>query len=440
MHILFLTHYFPPEVNAPASRTFENCSRWVKDGHRVTVLTCAPNHPKGVVYPGYSNKWSQWEEQSGVSVLRVKTYVTANEGIFKRTLNYLSYMASATLFAKSVRDVDLVISTSPQFFCGVAGLFVARLKRRPWLLEIRDLWPESIVSVGAMRDSRVIRVLERLERFLYHHADHLVVVTNAFKGHIVDRGVAPERISVVTNGADIGRFKPLPKENKVSRELGLTGKFVVSYIGTHGMAHGLDIVLKAADRLRHVDHLLFLLVGDGADRENLLREKERMGLSNVVMLPQQPKEMMPEILAASDVCMVLLKKADLFKTVIPSKIFEAIAMERPVILGVDGESRLIVETAQCGLFIEPGNDAELADAVMTLYSDRDLTERLGRNGRRTLEAAFDRDTLSQRYIEVLKAVCKGERDFEKAACIAGAAGKASSTERQPASTVFLVRG
>lgn len=406
MHLLFLTHYFPPEVNAPASRTFENARRWVKAGQRVTVLTCAPSHPRGIVYAGYRNALWQWETLDGIRVLRVMTYLSANKGFLGRILNYLSYMVAATLLSTLVRGVDLVVSTSPQFFCGMAGLWVARLKGRPWVLEIRDLWPESIIAVGAIRSRRVIRLLEGLETFLYRQADHLVSVTHSFREHIMGRGVPGHRISVITNGADLEQFNPLPKENveQLRLGLGLNGKFLASYIGTHGMAHGLDTVLEAARILQRREDICFLLVGDGADRDALLRKKQAMGLDNVLMMPQQPKETMPSFLAASDACMVLLKRNELFKTVIPSKIFEAMAMERPVILGVEGESRSIIEAARCGVCIEPESAEQLAAAVLQMRHDPGLVQRLGSNGRRCAVERYSRDRLASDYLEVLQTV------------------------------------
>jgi glycosyltransferase involved in cell wall biosynthesis len=401
MHILFLTHYFPPEVNAPASRTFENAKRWVKAGHKVTVITCVPNHPKGIVYAGYTNRLYQWEELEGIRVLRVGTYLSPNEGFIKRTANYVSYMISAILLSPLVRGVDVVVSTSPQFFCGMAGYFVSRLKRRKWVLEIRDLWPESIVTVGAIKQRQVIRFLEGLERFLYLHADHIISLTRAFKNHIMKKGVPEERISIITNGADLEMYKPLSRHNEVSKEYGLDNKFVASYIGTHGMAHALGTVLKAGKVLENEKGILFVLVGDGAEREALLKEKDRMELDNVLMLPQQPKEKMPGFLAASDVSMILLKKNDLFKTVIPSKMFEAMAMERPLVIGVDGESRQIVEDGQCGIYIEPENHEELARVVLKLYHDRELLKTMGENGKSYVENNYNREILAKKYLNTL---------------------------------------
>jgi glycosyltransferase involved in cell wall biosynthesis len=404
MHIAFLCHYFPPEVNAPASRTYENAKQWVKKGSKVTIITCAPNHPNGVVYPGYKNKLWQWDEKDGIRILRVKTIIGPNKGFVKRIANYISYMLFATMFCHLVKHVDVVVSTSPQFFCGLAGYFVSRRLKCPWILEIRDLWPESIIAVGAIKQKHVIRFLECIETFMYKKADHIICLTNAFKRFIMNRGIPEKKLSIVTNGADLQQFQPIIGRNEVEEEFGLAGKFVVSFIGTHGMAHGLDTVLEAADRLRDQPDMLFLLVGDGAERQRLSRKKEELGLNNVLMVGQQEKRLMPHFISASDACMVLLKKSDLFKTVIPSKIFEAMAMERPIIHGVEGESKEIIQAGKCGICIEPENHEALADAVLQLYSDKALCERLSSNGKSYVKQNFDRYNLADKYLKEIHEV------------------------------------
>ena len=404
MHILFLTHYFPPEVNAPASRTHENAKRWVRAGHKVTVITCAPNHPNGVVYPGYANRWRQWDEQDGVRVLRVKTWLSANKGVANRSFNYFSYLLSTAAFCRLVKGVDLVVSTSPQFFCGLSGYFVSRRLGCPWVVEIRDLWPESIHAVGAVRGRGLIGLLERIEFFLYRKPSHIVALTPAFKRHIAARGIPPEKIDVVTNGADLEQFRPLPKMNPFRERNDLNGKFVAAYVGTHGMAHALETVLEAAKRLEAQPQIRFLLVGDGAERENLLKRKEELGLKNVLMLPQQRKEQVPEILAASDACLVLLRRTELFKTVIPSKIFEAMAMERPIILGVDGQAREIVEQSGGGVFVEPENADQLAETVLRMSREPGWSEAMGKTGGEFVRRHYSRDELASRYLDVLRSV------------------------------------
>lgn len=404
MKILFLSHYFPPEVNAPATRTFEHCREWVRLGHEVTVVTCAPNHPRGKLYPGYKNRLIQRETLDGIQVIRLWTYLTANEGFLKRTLNYVSYMAAVTLAVPWLPKADVVVSTSPQFFNGLAGYTVSRLKRRPWVLEIRDLWPESILAVGAIRNRTLIRLLEWLEAFAYRKADRIVPVTDAFERYMmVERGVEAHKIQVIKNGVDLRFFSPHVDGESLAADLGLTGKFVAAYIGTHGMAHHLETVLEAAASIDHPD-IVFLLVGDGAERRRLLETRDRLGLRSVLMLEQLPKATMPALLSQTDVSLVLLKDMELFRTVIPSKIFESMAMEVPIILGVAGEARAIVEDAGAGLCITPESADELAAAVRRLHEDPELAQRLGRQGRRYVEERFDRDRLAQRYVDVLAAV------------------------------------
>ncbi len=338
MRILFLTHYFPPEVNAPASRTFEHCREWVQQGHEVHVLTCVPNHPAGRIYPGFRNRWLQHEDVAGIHVHRVLTLPAANAGLVARSANYLLYLLMATLVAPTLPKADVVISTSPQFLCGLAGYLVSGLKRAPWVLEIRDLWPESIVTVGAMRESWMTRVLGRLEAFAYRKADAIVSVTESFVPHIEARGGAG-KVTVITNGVDLAFYAPRDDGGALATEFGVEGKFVAAYVGTHGMAHGLDTVLRAAERLRDDSRIAFLLAGDGAEREHLIQQRDHLRLGNVFIVGQQPKERMPGIWALTDVSLVLLRKRPTFESVIPSKIFEAMAMARPIILGVRGESR-----------------------------------------------------------------------------------------------------
>lgn len=415
MRILFLSHYFPPEVNAPASRTFEHCKEWVRAGHRVTVVTCAPNHPRGVVYEGYRNRLWQREEREGIEIVRLWTYVTANEGFLKRTLSYVSFMLACMFAAPFLPRADVLITTSPQFFNGLAGYPVRLLKRIPWVLEIRDLWPESILTVGAIKNKFIIRCLSALESFAYRQADHIVPVTESFRRYMLDKGLPARKITVIRNGVDlkffVGGADAHAETQALRAKLGLEGKFVASYVGTHGMAHKLETVLEAAEKVRHRPEIVFLLVGDGAERRKLMQLREARGLTNVILLEQQPKEMMPQLWAISDVSLVLLKKSPLFTTVIPSKIFESMAMRKPLVLGVEGETKEIVEAAQAGIAIEPENAAELAAAVVRLFEDPARARELGGNGRRYVAAHFDRTVLAQRFLSVLSVLTERQGEL-----------------------------
>lgn len=378
----------------------------MNDGHNVTVVTCAPNHPQGRVYEGYRNRVFQRETVDGINVIRVWTFVTANEGFFKRTLNYLSYMCSAILVSLLLPKSDVVLSTSPQFFNGLAGYFVGRLLRIPWILEIRDLWPESIVAVGALRNPAIIKMLEWVERFAYHKADRIVPVTDAFKSYMLSKGIEADKIVVVKNGVDLTRYIPLDETSFLAEELGVKGKFVVSYFGTHGMAHHLETIFHAARRLTNSKDIVFLMVGDGAERQALVRMRDTMALDNVMMLEQQPKSRMRELWGLSDVSLVLLKKSDLFKTVIPSKIFESMAMAKPIILGVEGESAELIQAAQAGICIEPEHADDLAVRVLELSQKSGICQQLGTNGRKYVMKHFNRIVLARKLASVTETVCR----------------------------------
>ena len=403
MKILFLSHYFPPEVNAPATRTYEHCRRWVELGHEVTVVSCVPHHPMGKVYPGYRNRLIQHEYKDGIKAIKLYTYVTANEGFLKRTWNYVFYMMMAVTIAPFLPRADLVISTSPQFFNGLAGYFVSRIKRCPWVLEIRDLWPESILAVGAIKNARLIALLEWIERFVYRKADHIVPVTNAFRKHILARGGREADITVIRNGVDLRFFSPMEKDHRYAEQLGIDGKFVAAYVGTHGMAHGLDLLVEAAERLRERSDIVILLAGDGAERKRLEAEVERRGLTNIRLLGQLAKTEMPKLWAVTDVSLVILKKLDLFLTVIPSQIFESMAMKKPILLGVAGESAELLEESGAGICIEPDNLDQLVMAIEALAASDARRSELGERGRRYAQAQFDRTVLADRYEQLLVA-------------------------------------
>lgn len=404
MKILFLSHYFPPEVNAPANRTYEHCKEWVKSGHKVTVVNCVPHHPMGKVYPGYKNKFFQVEEKDGITAIKVWTYITANSGFLKRVLNYIFYMNMAILVAPFIGKADVVISTSPQFFNGLAGYFVSKIKHCPWILEIRDLWPESIVAVGAIRNRRIIAVLGWLEQFAYRKADRIVPVTNSFKEYIVRCGIDKSKLTVIRNGVDLSFYHHMDRDNKFADKIGVGDRFVASYVGTHGMAHGLDVILSAADKLREQTNIVFLLVGDGAERKRLGKDIKDQKLTNVILLGQLPKEDMPKIWSITDVSLVLLKKLDLFLTVIPSKIFECMAMKKPIILGVKGESSEIIEEAKSGICIEPENAGRLADSVQCICQDENLGKEFGENGLKYVTEHFNRIKLASEYEAILLSV------------------------------------
>ncbi len=407
MRILFFTHYFPPEGNAPASRTYETCKRWVRDGHEVCVITGVPSAPEGIVYEGYRKRlWPQRERMDGIEVLRVWSYVAPNRRVLRRILNFVSFMISATLSGLFVRRPNVVIATSPQLFCGWAGVLVSRARRLPFVLEIRDLWPDSILAVEALRQGLVIALLYRLEAWMYAAADHIVTVGEGYRRQLLGKGVEPEKLTVIPNGIDTELFYPLPPDPALRKELDLEGRFVCSYLGTIGMACGLRVVLDAAKLLRQrgIHDVVFLMVGDGAAREELEEEARREGLHEVRFLGRQPKRRVPALLAITDAALVHLKREPLFSTVLPSKIFEAAAMARPILLGVEGHAAQLVTENDMGLCFEPENAEQLVEALERLRADPELRRRLGENGHQLVTKSFNRDSLARQFLVLLDTV------------------------------------
>jgi glycosyltransferase involved in cell wall biosynthesis len=399
--ILFLTDNFPPETNAPALRTYEHARVWVEGGHSVTVITGAPNFPTGRVYEGYRNVPYSVEEMDGIRVVRVWTFMRPNEGRVRRSLDYLSFMFSSFPAALIQGRPDVVVGTSPQLLTVVSAWAVARLKQVPFVFELRDLWPESIAAVGAVNSERAIRSIASLADFLYHRADLVVSVTESFVEVLGQKGIPDDKMVVVRNGVNLEGFKPGPRDNGLREELGIDqDEFVATYVGTLGMAHGLASVIKTAEITRD-DRIRYLLVGEGAEKDGLEAEARRLGLENVTFAGRQPRERVPLILQASDAVIVHLRDDPLFSTVIPSKIFEAMAIARPIVLAVRGESAEIVSRAEAGLVTQPESPQELAEALRRLRSDPGLAERLGLNGRRAAEGEFCRRTAAARMLEAL---------------------------------------
>jgi glycosyltransferase involved in cell wall biosynthesis len=407
VHILFLSDNFPPEVNAPASRTHEHCRLWAQAGHRVTVITCAPNFPKGQLFPGYKNALWQTEMMDGIRVVRVWSYITAQTGMRARFTDYNSYVVMAGVASLFVGRVNVVVGTSPQFFTAIGAWIIGMVKRSPWVFELRDIWPESIKAVGEMQNApRALRWLENIELFLYRRADRIVSVTHSFRRSLGARGIDMSKIDVVTNGVDVGRFKPRAKDEDLVRQLGLEGRFVAGYIGTHGMAHALETLLLAAQQVKALpggEDFRFLFLGDGTRKEALKRQAHEMGLDNVVFVDSVPKDEVVRYWSLLDVSIIHLRRTELFTTVIPSKLFECMGMGLPVLHGVAGESAEIVEREGVGRVFEPENVGQLVDALVELRSDPALRESLKQRG---LQAAlrYDRKHLGMQMLGVLEAL------------------------------------
>ena len=370
------------------------------------MITCPPNVPNGVVYDGYSNKRTS-EVINGVKVERVGLYIAANKGAIKRMFNFVSYFFKALMAAMRLPKPDVVIATSPQIFCGYAGVWYKRLTRIPLVIEIRDIWPESMEAVGARIPRLAYKSLEMIERAMYRVSDKIVTVGEGYFDRLADKGVLKEKMSIIMNGTDLAVYRPLPKNEALLKEYGLDGKFVVSYIGTIGMACGLEVVLDAAEKFNHVEHaehIVFVLVGDGAHREKLEVEAKNRGLKNVVFTGRQPKSSMPDWVASSDASLVHLKASGLFKTVMPSKIFESAGCKRPIIMGVDGYAKKLVMDAKAGLDMKPESEDSLVECVQKLVSDEALCGQLGENAYKNIALVHNRDKQAEDYLKVLQEI------------------------------------
>jgi glycosyltransferase involved in cell wall biosynthesis len=406
MKILFLTENFPPEVNAASGRIFERACYWVKWGHEVTVVTQVPNFPVGKVYPGYRNRLYQTEEMEGIRVVRVKTFIAKNEGVVRRILDFVSFMLAGYLAGSLQKRPDLVVANSPQFFTAVAGWMVSITRRVPFVFELADIWPASIVAVGALQQSRILRWAEKLELFLYRRAALVVSLTRSFERDLVRRGIPSEKIRVVINGVDLHRYSPRPKHRETLSELSLESHFCVGYIGTHGMAHDLGNVLRCADLLRKEKEVRFLFVGAGAEKDQLVRQARETDLPNAIFVPPRPKDRIANYWSVCDVALIHLKGSEVFRSVIPSKMFEAMAMGLPILLvSPPGEASEILEREGAGLCIPAGEPEALARAVLRLKKDPPLRRRLADHG---LAAAprHSREDQARGMLDALEAVAR----------------------------------
>jgi glycosyltransferase involved in cell wall biosynthesis len=412
--ILYISQYFPPEMGAPAARAAELAHHWSQAGHQVSVLTGFPNHPTGVVpaeWRARLRRLTHNEKLGSIDVFRTWLWPLPNRKAHERMRNYASFCVSAALRGMTLPRPDVIIASSPQLLVGLSGWWLAFTREIPLVFEVRDLWPESLTAVGIGNENSLLhKALAAVAGFLYRRSTRIVVVTPAFKEHLMRHWrVPPEKIEVVENGVETDLFAPQSHEadHATRHQLGAEAKFLASYIGTLGHAHGLETLLDAAAKLLPLNpNVLFLLVGEGAEKERIKALAQSRGLSNVRFLDQQPRERIPAFISASDACLVLLKKTDVFKTVIPTKMLEFMSCARTVILGVDGQARQIIEEAEAGLVIEPENAEALAAAIRQLSANREQGKALGIKGREYILRHFSRASTAEKYIQVLERVVR----------------------------------
>lgn len=408
-------------MGAPAARVSELARHWVQAGHDVTVLTGFPNHPDGMIRPEYRNRFWRGvyrEQIDGINVVRSWLLPFPNRKPLERILNYSSFCTSASITGSFLQRPDIVIATSPQLLVGLAGWWIATLKRVPFVLEIRDLWPESLAAVGVGNSNSMLhREIGRVAKFLYRRANHIVVVTPAFRERLIqDWQVPAEKISIIQNGVETALFSPRAANPELRNVLATGNKFVVSFIGTLGLAHGLETLIESAERLQNeAADVLFILLGEGADRERIVNIARSKRLDNIRFIPQQPREQIPAYICASDACLVLLKKSEVFETVIPTKMLEFMSCARPVILGVKGQAQQILHSARGGICIEPGNPSTLCEAILRLRQSSEFRAELGRSGRDYIVQRLSRERTAGEYLEVLQGFLGEARQTKSAA-------------------------
>lgn len=398
MHILFITDNFPPEVNAPASRTFEHINHWINDQNvKVTVITCFPNFPNGKVFDGYQNKLFEKSKYLNIEVIRVWSYIAKNRGTLKRILDYLSFSMSASFFGLFLK-YDIIVATSPQFFTTWAAWFLSKVKRVPWIFELRDLWPDSIASVSNLKNKNIISFLHKIEIFLYKSANSIVAVTNSFKENLISRGIKHDKIEVVTNGVDTDLFKHQIDRSLID-QLNLKNKFVVGYIGTHGLSHGLEFIVNTIPKIKH-PNVHFLFIGEGATKESLIKQSNTLNIKNITFMDMIKKDDVPKYLSICNVSLVPLINDELFKTVIPSKIFEAAAMKTPIFLGVEGESKKIIEKYNAGICFQPESESSFLSQFDIIYNIENYSN--FQQGCENLAQDYNRKNLAYNMLEIIK--------------------------------------
>lgn len=393
MKILLLTEYFPPEIGAGSTRAYEHSYQWVKNGHDVTVITGFPDYPDGIIPQKYKGYKFLIEDIKGIRVIRTYTFPAPNKGFFRRVISFISFMMSSIVQGTiASKKQEILIATSPPFLVGVSGYIISKFKNIPFVFEVRDLWPESAIQLGELKNKFVIKLLKKIELYLYHSAKLIVPVAESTINVLLKNGIDAKKISVVKNGVDLETIRR-PLSNKVKN----TDKFVVTYIGTIGLSHALDKVVESAELLKNEDSILFQIIGEGAEKENLNKLIGKLGLNNVKLINKIEREQLAEYYSNADILIVTLRHLDIFKKVIPSKLFEIMAFEKPILISVDGEARIIVEKANAGLFVHPENPEDLRDKIVYLKNHPSLIKEFGKNGRIFVEENFDRSILAQKY-------------------------------------------
>jgi glycosyltransferase involved in cell wall biosynthesis len=395
LHILLIHQAFVSLDEAGGTRHAEFARYLIQQGHRVTVIASPISY-----LTGQAQAASNSQQTEGLSILRARAYRGLHRSFFHRLINFFTFTLSAFFVGLRVKQVDLVWGSSPPIFQALSAWLLARIKRVPFLFEVRDLWPAFAVAVGVLRSPQLIYISEWLERFLYRRADQIMINSPGFRAHIAARGGEP--IELLANGADASMFDPASKGADFRREHKLSDKFVVLYAGAHGLSNDLGIVLQAAEQLADQSNIAILLLGDGKNKVQLIAHAKKRNLKNLLFLDPLPKSEMAQALAAADACLAILKPIELYATVYPNKVFDYMAAGRPILLAIDGVIRDVVEEAKAGVFVPPGDPAALAAAIRKMAANPAEAKKMGLAGRAHLEAHFNRPDLAKKLENLIQ--------------------------------------
>jgi glycosyltransferase involved in cell wall biosynthesis len=402
MKILFLTQYCPPEVGAPQNRIFEFAKKLKEFGHDVTILTAMPNYPKGEIFQEYKGKKTCTEEIEEIKIVRTSIYTSKDKSFTKRLRNYLSFTFSSVISgSRLIPNQDVIIVESPPLFLGWSGLVLSKRKKAKLVFNVSDLWPESAIKLNVLHNKLFIKLSYMLEEYCYKKADAVTGQTKGIVDNITGRGFDKNKVSLITNGVNTSFFGKENRDESFRKANGIDDKFSVCYAGILGLAQGLEVIIEAADILKEYKDINFLLIGDGPEKEKLISLVKEKNLDNVKFIPVQPKKNMPKIIASVDAAIIPLKKLDIFKGALPSKMYEALASELPIILGVEGEAKKLIEEAKAGIPVEPENAAAIAEAVLKLYNNEGLRKTLGSNGRKYVIENYSRDKITKKLESIL---------------------------------------
>lgn len=402
MKIVIISHFFYPEIGAPSARLYEMSKVWADLGHEIHIVTCFPNHPTGVVPDKYKGKLYSFEVLNGLYIHRNYVYATPNKGFIKKTIGHISFMISSVVFSLSkIQEPDIILTSSPTFFSMFSGYIYSLLKKADFVLEIRDLWPAAMIDLGVMKKNIITDILEMLELYMYKKCKKLVMVTHSFKENVVRRGIPEDKVYVITNGVNEQIFYPRPKNNALIDKFGIYGKFIISYIGAHGLSQNLKTILYVAKELSFLNDIVFVFVGEGAEKDDLKIIAKKENIGNIMFLDSYPKEMMPDIYCISDISLIPLKNVEIFQTFIPSKIFELLACGIPIVASVNGESANLLKQSKASIVVEPDNVKQISLAIRHLYNNRVELVNMAKNGPYFVRKNYSRFKLANDYLQIL---------------------------------------